>query len=352
MENLDRANSFLNRYRRWNRKLSLWAIVCLLAIGMSSLAAQAALEDESARTTPPPWLALFGVAIEPTNGTMFSVGGKGLLMTSNDHGKTWKEVPLRLREGGPLFQDYDLYSIRFSPSGKLGLIVGENGTIVRSTDNGATWTTMPRVTTKNLLKVDIADDQNAVVVGVDGTILRSADGGTTWQPVKSPKSITLFDVAFLDKNTGWISGEFATVLGTTDGGQTWNLLSGGNTADFTIGPYFTVNFTDPQHGLVAGLAGDVEFTEDGGKTWKPSKLPDQSGTFAVAIDPTTKKIWAIGAGGRTFVRSPDGKWTEAPRTTFNDLTDIALAGNRAVMVGLSGTILLSDDAGEKWQAVQ
>ena len=259
---------------------------------------------------------------------------------------------MQLRPGGELFQDWDLYSIRFSPSGKLGLIVGENGTIVRSDDGGATWKKVESGTTKNLMKVFPVDDQNAVAVGADSTILRTTDGGNTWQSEKSPVLITLFDVTFVDKNTGWIAGEFATVFGTTDGGQTWNLLTGGKTSDFTIGPYFTVNFSDAQHGVVAGLAGDVETTDDGGKTWKPAKLPEQSGTYAVAIDPATKKVWAVGLGGRTFELSSAGQWVAGPRSTFNDLTDIALAGQRAVIVGLNGTILLSDDAGEKWQVVQ
>lgn len=340
----------LKNYRRSNR--TVWALlgVGLLTLVVGGFSARAAVEGQQ-RSGPPPWLGLFGVAIK-ADGAMFTVGAKGLLMTSTDQGKTWAQMPLHLRDGGELFQDWDLYSIRFSPSGKLGLIVGENGTIVRSDDGGATWKTVTSGTTKNLLKVFLVDDQNAVAVGADGMIVRSTDGGVTWQTAKSPKDITLFDVNFLDKNTGWIAGEFATVLGTTDGGQTWNVLSGGNTADFTIGPYFTVNFTDAQHGMVAGLAGDVELSEDGGKTWKPAKLPTETGTYAVAIAPGAKKIWATGTGGRTFTQSAGGQWVEAPRATFNDLTDIALAGNQAVMVGLNGTILVSNDAGEKWQAVQ
>jgi photosystem II stability/assembly factor-like uncharacterized protein len=341
----------LKNYRRPNRKSWMLAGVCLLMLAASVSGARAAAEGQ-ATNGPPPWLGLFGVAIQPSDGAVFTVGAKGLLLTSADQGKTWKQIPLQLREGGELFQDFDLYSIRFAPSGKVGYIVGENGTVLSSADGGATWKTGVSGTTKNLMKVFPVDDQNAVAVGADGTIVRTADGGATWQKAKSPKDIALFDVDFTDKNTGFIAGEFATVLGTTDGGQTWNLLSGGNTSDFTVGPWFTINFTDPQHGMVAGLAGDIETTDDGGKTLKPAKLPDQSGTYAVALDPANKKTWAIGTGGRTFVQSAGGQWKETPRTTFNDLTDIAVAGNRAVMVGLNGTILLSDDAGEKWQAVQ
>jgi len=53
-----------------------------------------------------------------------------------------------------------------------------------------------------------------------------------------------------------------------------------------------------------------------------------------------------------FVQSPGGQWQAAPRTTFHDLTDIAFAGNQGVAVGLNGTILLTQNAGEQWQVVQ
>lgn len=322
----------------------------MLAIAISAMAAPTAPEGQK-RSGAPPWLGLFGTAITP-DGKIFIVGAKALLLVSTDHGKSWTQTTLNERAGDQLFQDRDLYSIRFSPDTKLGLIVGEDGTIMRSTDGGATWTTETSGTSKNLLKVDLLDDQTAVAVGADGTIVRTSDGGEHWQVIKSPKLITIFDVSFTDKNTGWAVGEFATVLNSTDGGQTWKVVSGGNTNDFTIGPYFTINFTDPQNGVAGGLAGELATTNDGGKTWKPAKLPDQVGAYAVAVDAANKKVWAGGTGGRAFYQPIGGAWQEAPRTTFNDLTDIALVGNEGVMVGLNGTILLTDNAGEQWQAVQ
>ncbi len=324
--------------------------ILTIAIAISAIAVPAATEGQK-RSGAPPWLGLFGTAIRP-DGAMFIVGSKALLLVSTDHGKSWTQTTLKERAGDQLFQDRDLYSIRFTPDGKLGLIVGENGTIMRSADGGGTWTAQTSGTPKNLLKVFLLDDQTAVAVGADGTIVRTTDGGAHWQIIKCPKLITLFDVTFTDKNTGWAVGEFATVLNSTDGGQTWKVVSGGNTNDFTIGPYFTVNFTDAQNGIAGGLAGELATTYDGGKTWKPAKLPDQVGAYAVVVDAANKKVWAGGTGGRAFYQPIGGQWQEAPRATFNDLSDIALSGNEGVMVGLNGTILLTDNAGEQWQAVQ
>lgn len=303
------------------------------------------------RTSAPAWMSLFGVAIRPDGG-IFVVGSKALLLVSTDHGKTWIQQTLKERDGSPLFQDRDLYSIRFAPDGKSGWIVGEEGTVLHSDDGGQTWTRQDSGTSKNLLKVCAIDSQNAVAVGADGAIVLTTDGGAHWKTATCPKMITLFDVRFPDKNVGFITGEFSTILRTTDGGQTWTVASGGNTGDFTIGPFFTVAFTDPEHGTAAGLSGEIAVTSDGGKTWQAQKLPDQVASYVVTEDPTDKKLWTGGNGGKMFVQGQGSQWEEVPRATFQDLTDIAFAGSQGVAVGLNGTILLTENAGEKWQAVQ
>lgn len=332
-------------------RVKFWALagVCLLTAA-GAVKARGAIEGQ-VRTSAPPWMSLFGVAMRPDGG-IFVVGSKAMLLVSTDHGKTWIEQTLKEREGSDLFQDRDLYSIRFTPDGKTGWIVGEEGTVLHSVDGGQNWSKQDGGTTKNLLKVAAIDDQDAVAVGADGAIVRTTDGGANWQTIKCPKLITLFDVRFTDKNTGFSTGEFASILGTTDGGATWNLVSGGNTGDFTIGPFFTVAFTDPQHGTAAGLSGEISVTSDGGKTWQPQKLPDQVASYVLTEDPSDKKLWTGGNGGKMFVMAPGGQWQAAPRATFQDLTDIAFAGNQGVAVGLNGTILLTENAGEQWQVVQ
>lgn len=340
----------MNDKHRISGKIRTLVAIGVLTIGLGALGATAAVEGPNLSGAPR-WLHLFGVTIRP-DGAILAVGAKAHLLVSTDKGQSWSMQLLHERDGNDLFQDRDLYSIRMAPDGKTGFIVGELGTILRTKDGGENWEVLKSGTEKNLLKVFVIDDQNAVAVGADGIILRTSNGGDQWQAEKCPKMIVLFDVTFTDKNTGWIAGEFSTVLNSTDGGQTWNLMTGGNTEDFTIGPFFTINFVDAQHGIATGLAGELSTTDDGGKTWKKGALPADIGAYASVITPESKKIWTIGTGGRVFTETTGGNWQEGPRITFNDLTDIAIAGNEGVMVGSSGTILLSEDAGEKWQAAQ
>jgi photosystem II stability/assembly factor-like uncharacterized protein len=335
----------LNRF-----KTGAIAAASLLMVMAGVVRAGAAIEGVP-RTGAPSWLSLFGVAIEPDN-SIFIVGSKGLLLTSSDQGKTWLQRTIKEREGTDLFQDRDLYAIRFTTAGKIGWIVGEDGIIMKTEDSGATWTKQVSGTQKNLFNLYPVDEQNVVAVGADGTIVRTADGGAHWAVEASPKVVSLFGIVFLDKNTGFTVGEFSTILATTDGGQTWKLAYGGNTSDFTVGPYFSIAFSDPQTGIACGLAGDLLVTADGGKTWQVQKLPDQVASYIVADDAGAKKLWAAGAGGRMFLSSQPGQWQSLDRTAFHDITDLAFAGNLGVAVGLNGTILLTNNAGEQWQAVQ
>jgi len=335
-------------------KIKTWAIAgaCMLMVAVGAVVARGAIEGIP-RTSAPGWLSLFGVAIQPDN-SIFIVGSKGLLMTSSDSGKTWMQRTVKYREGSDLFQDRDLYAIKFSPAtaSKSGWIVGEDGIIMKTDDGGATWTKQDSSTKKNLFNVYPVDDQQVVAIGADGTILLTTDGGSHWEVEKSPKVVSLFGVIFLDKNTGFAVGEFSTVLSTTDGGKTWTLTYGGNTTDFTVGPYFSIAFSDPTHGIACGLAGDLLVTADSGKTWQSQKLPDPVAAYIVSEDSSSKKLWAAGAGGRMFISSQPGQWQSVDRTAFHDITDMAFAGNLGVAVGLNGTILLTNNAGVQWQAVQ
>jgi photosystem II stability/assembly factor-like uncharacterized protein len=332
-------------------KLKTWIIAAagLLMVVVGAAGVRAAVEGV-VQEGAPGWLSLFGVAIRPDN-TIFIVGSKAMLLTSSDQGKTWLQRTLKEREGSDLFQDRDLYGIHFSPGAKIGWIVGEEGIVMKSTDGGDTWTRQQTGIKSNLFNLYPIDDQTVVAVGADGAIVRTGDGGEHWQVVKSPKLLSLFDVTFVDKNTGFAVGEFSTILTTTDAGQTWTLNYGGNTADYTIGPYFSVVFMDPQNGIASGLAGDLLVTADGGKSWKAQNLPDAIGGYVLAEDTSSKNLWVAGSGGRMFDQSGPGEWKPAGKTAFHDITDLTFSGDLGVAVGLNGTILLSNNAGAEWRAV-
>lgn len=327
----------------------LAGLVCAVAIGAAvaiSGVSQGSI-DKGTVAGAAPWLSLYSLAVK-ADGTAFVVGSKATLLVSSDHGKSWNEQILTERPGGELFQDRDLYSIKFTPDGNDGWIVGEKGLIMHSGDGGKTWSNQQSGTAVNLLQVATVDGQHAYACGADGVTLYTVDGGAHWNSVVNKGEVTFFDITYTDANDGWVVGEFELIEHTTDGGKSWQVVNGGNMTDFTIGPYFSIVFTSPESGVAAGLNGDIVTTSDGGKSWQKQKLPDDVATYAAFAD--KGQLWLGGEGGRLF-NMQNGKWV-VYRPTFNDITDIAFSGNFGFAVGLNGTILRTDDAGEQWQAVK
>ena len=119
---------------------------------------------------------------------------------------------------------------------------------------------------------------------------------------------------------------------------------------------FTVSFEDENRGLIAGLGGMVMRSEDGGKTWRYRKMDLQQAVFSVAAAGGD----AVAIGEKGFFRvSPDSgdTWRHAPDGTaprlFTFMRDIEFDrdGRVGFIVGQTGTILRSTDAGKNWEQV-
>jgi photosystem II stability/assembly factor-like uncharacterized protein len=290
--------------------------------------------------------SLFSVAITPT--TQWIVGSKALLLDSTDGGHTWEQKTLHERGGGPTLQDLDLLSIRFTPDGKSGWIGGENGLIYYTADGGHTWQSRNApFSDQNIFRVVPVDAQKACAVGTDGTLLCTSDAGAHWNSHRFDQYVDLNDITFIG-NEGWAVGAYRTILHTNDGGSTWQLQSGGNRKVLDEESYFTVTFADAQHGWVTGLAGEIVTTNDGGRTWRSYGGVTRPSLFAAAG--AWPSLWVGGERGSLLERTGDDHWREV-RISFNDITDIAFAGNSGLAVGLGGTILQTTDGGKTWHSV-
>ncbi len=116
-------------------------------------------------------------------GRWIAVGSKGLILRSADDGKSWERGTLRVRtdQESEVFQDFDLYSVRFTPDFKAGWIGGENGLIFYSSDGGRTWSrrTAPGFQ-KSIFRIAPIDASRACAVGTDGTLLFTKHTGKHW----------------------------------------------------------------------------------------------------------------------------------------------------------------------------
>jgi photosystem II stability/assembly factor-like uncharacterized protein len=145
----------------------------------------------------------------------FAVGEFGLIVASDDGGKTFKRQNSCT---GRL-----LYGVAALGPKQL-MAVGSDGTVVETKDAGATWSVVPTGITEHLFGV-YADSKRALVVGAAGTVLtRESDG----KLVQIPTSVHswLASASLDSQGRGVIVGGRAYVLHTQDGGKTQQRTSG------------------------------------------------------------------------------------------------------------------------------
>jgi photosystem II stability/assembly factor-like uncharacterized protein len=338
----------MNRGQYWGIGLSNPLRRAALCVGVLCLALTGVASATSGSKATPqpdrPWESYFGVAILPS-GRAVVAGDKGVIMTTDDGGRTWTRQMLKK---GPKY--YDLYSVAFTPDGSRGWVVGDAGVIFRTDDQGATWTEQQGPVGLNaaLLKIAVADAQRFCASGEHGVLLCTNDGGASWNLQKF-RDIGFFDVIYTDPHSLWAVGEFATMLYSGDGGKTWQVRNGGEIGKGD--PLFSIAFNGLQ-GLAVGLIGTSMQTNDGGKTWQARELPIEHRSLYTVSSVSSQggQFYAAGDQGLSALIN-NGEVTSAPSGVANAIAASAFSPRFAIMAGLAGTLLRSDDGGRHWRSL-
>jgi photosystem II stability/assembly factor-like uncharacterized protein len=269
------------------------------------------------------------------------------------HTDTWK-IP-----------EPDLFAVAID--GELAWAVGYWGAVLRSTDSGQTWSYAPTPTEATLYDVAFADDRHGWAVGVAGTLLHTSDGGRTWDSSTAtvtdpfdgstlPLESSLFGVSAVSPTEVWAVGDFGVVLHTRDG-RNWSSVSIPEEAfgdeEIPDRIFNAVEFSDRDTGWIAGEFGTTLRTSDGGETWLGEReiqgAIDDVYLFDVA--PNGSGWVLVGGVGGVALGSSDGgtAWTELGVPTTAGLFGAAVRGDRGVVVGDRGVLLVTRDQGASWQ---
>ncbi|HKV54439.1 MAG TPA: YCF48-related protein [Candidatus Binataceae bacterium] len=337
------------QYRRIASRKPSWLVALCASFSLcvlSGIALGAAGQQKATAQPHRAWENYFGATILPS-GRAIVVGDKGLVMISDDHGRTWTR---QLLKSGDV--NYDLYSATFSADGSRGWAVGDHSVIFRTDDHGTSWTEQkaPAGATDALLKVAVADPQTACASGEHGAMVCTSDGGATWTMQKF-HDLCIFDLAFTDPHEGWAVGEFSAVLHTTDAGKTWKLESGGNVMG-KDDPFFAIAFHHGHDGLAVGLTGSSISTANGGGNWKPGKVSiDNRSLYAVAPLPDKPDTFYVAGENGVAGLIDNGQVSQVHSGTSEAISSVAFAPQFGIAVGLSGTLLRSTDGGQHWQSL-
>lgn len=229
-------------------------------------------------------------------------------------------------------------------TGKRLIAVGERGQILASID-GRKWLQVPVPVRSALTAVSFADERHGWAVGHDAAIVATADGGRTWtlQHFQPALEKPLLDVLFLDLRRGLAIGAFGLILGTQDGGATWSELRVPAIDADELNLHSLTRLANDDL-LITGEQGRLLLSTDQGATWTALRSPVGGTVFAAAAHGRSG-VLICGLGGQAWL-SPwprIGGWNPVETGTRAGLHGCTtIDRQRAVLVGLDGTLLVAD----------
>lgn len=213
--------------------------------------------------------------------------------------------------------------------------------------------------TSSINDMVFASATDGFACGAMGAIFKTTDGGATWVQLESTSTYDLYAIDFVDSNNGMAVGEMGTILKTSDGGTTW--LDVGGTLDNDLNGFY---FRTTSVAFVVGSGGLILRTDDGGTTWSEITTGAVGDLRDVAILRASgdEAVVVIGSGGQIYRSTDDGLHfmpinavsipSGAPTSTeYMSISRTHQAGSyKSYIVGRSGMILRSSDAGSSWSS--
>lgn len=220
--------------------------------------------------------------------------------------------------------------------------VGERGVVLLSDDSGKTWRQARVPVNTTLTAVEFSDASQGWAVGHAGVVLHTGDAGETWTIQLDGLKAAALELA-------------AAASDSVNGGSERRLLAAQQLVeDGADKPFLALSFTDAKNGLVVGAYGLAFHTVDGGVTWQSwmGRIPNPKGLHLYGVSQQNKDIYLAGEQG-LLLRSLDaGSHFDALDTPYEGsyFSVALLPTGRLLIGGLRGKLFTSDDQGNSFQA--
>jgi photosystem II stability/assembly factor-like uncharacterized protein len=234
--------------------------------------------------------------------------------------------------------------------------VGHDEVILTTSDGGRTWALahFAPEAQQPLLDVTCAGDGHVIAVGAYGVYFSSLDGGASWS---ERKFAALAGAAAAGREAASGAESRGPAADAESRGAAADGVSRGPAPD-EVGRDFHLNkiaAASPARLYIAAEGGHLYRTDDGGEIWRELPSPYDGSFFGVK--PLGGDIvLAYGLRGNLF-RSEDAgvTWRKVETGThamLNDAVSLGADGGAIAVVGLSGVVLVSRDAGKSFALMQ
>jgi len=265
---------------------------------------------------------------------LIAVGERGIVLISDDSGKSWqqKQVPTR-----------SLLTAVFFVDEQIGWAVGQDAVILSTVDGGDSWVLQHRDKQYDdpLLDVWFKDRNNGFAIGAYGLFLSTNDSGKSWDRRQiSEDDFHLNAISSLGNNELFIAAEQGHLYHTVDGGYSWTKLPSPY-----VGSFFGITGIDQETILLYGLRGNLFRSADKGVTWQKIETGTEASLMAALVQ-RNSTIRIVGLGGNILTSTDQGKSfslrVRADRKTLTSI--IETTDGQLVMTGSAGITIEPGDS--------
>lgn len=273
----------------------------------------------------------------------FIGGSGGILLATDDGGKTWKKERI--------FTTDTIRQIYFSDENTGWLLCERNifnlganspSYLLKTTDGGNHWEQINFGNARNrIAKIFFTKNGFGLAVGELGALFALQDDTKTWKKNPSPIRYLMLDGIFTDNFHGSMVGAGGTILFTEDAGSNWNQATvfGNEHAKLT-----SVFFINQKTGWTVGTNGKIYQTINGGKIWR-EQTSNVSSNLSDIFFSNTAEGWTVGDDGTILHTTTAGNvWTLENSKVKHRLEKVFFVGKKGFAVGFGGTILVYDES--------
>lgn len=248
----------------------------------------------------------------------------------------WEEVSTPSTE--------NLTSIEFIYN--IGFCAGENGVLLKSQDGGKTWNAQISGTSDDITSIMFLDSSTGYFSTSTGYIYRTINGGSSWENIQLQTG-GIMGVDFLNDSIGLAVGDNGAIFRTSNGGDTWSTQN-----VVTVYRLNDVTFINDTLAVAVGVQGSILSSSDAGLTWGLKQI-NSSKTFTAIEKINNAKAAIIGESGLYSEFNAATMLASNTQTIDNDpnpdlLMDIHLSTNGFLyVVGFNQTILIANPGWKK-----
>lgn len=229
-------------------------------------------------------------------------------------------------------------------TGTRVVAVGLRGLIIFSDDKGRSWHQAQVPVQTDLVAVQFVNPDQGWATGHDAVILHTEDGGQTWTKQFDNRVAAVTFPAYYRKKID---------LGDVSAAPFLKEVQLDTQGDTSL-PLLSVYFGDPLHGIAVGSFGMIVATDDGGKHWLPwlDHIENKDFLNLNVIRKIGNDLVIAGEQGGVYRYDEKRRLFIAVSAPYKgSFFDIAGTDGFLVAAGLRGTVYRSIDRGATWQHV-